>query len=65
LASIVLFLASDTALPKKYRDHALIGNWRSCRDCHVFYDLVLIYQYVGVDRLRLVRLGSHAELNLG
>ncbi|MCW5589501.1 MAG: type II toxin-antitoxin system mRNA interferase toxin, RelE/StbE family [Legionellales bacterium] len=34
------------------------------RDCHIKPDLVLIYQKVDKAVLRLVRLGSHAELGL-
>ena len=45
-------------------DHALSGEWGDHRDCHVKPDLVLIYQKSGADTLRLVRLGSHAELGL-
>ena len=46
------------------RDHALTGNWRDYRDCHIKPDLVLIYQKPESDILRLVRLGSHSELGL-
>jgi len=28
----------------RHRDHAMIGNWQDCRDCHIKPDLVLIYQ---------------------
>ncbi|MDR1990048.1 MAG: type II toxin-antitoxin system YafQ family toxin [Acidobacteriaceae bacterium] len=40
----------------------LTGDWKDHRDCHVKPDLVLIYQKIGADTLRLVRPGSHAEL---
>ena len=43
-------------------DHALSGEWADHRDCHVKPDLVLIYQKPDAGTLRLVRLGSHAEL---
>ena len=44
--------------------HALTGDWKDHRDCHVKPDLVLIYQKPDADVLRLVRLGSHSELGL-
>ena len=44
--------------------HALTGDWKDYRDCHVKPDLVLIYQKPDADVLRLVRLGSHSELGL-
>ncbi|WLV67219.1 type II toxin-antitoxin system YafQ family toxin [Pseudomonas aeruginosa] len=48
----------------RHRDHALTGDWKDHRDCHVKPDLVLIYQKPDADTLRLVRLGSHSELGL-
>ena len=44
--------------------HALAGDWKDHRDCHVKPDLVLIHQKSDADVLRLVRLGSHSELGL-
>ena len=57
-------LARDETLEPRYRDHALTGEWRDFRDCHVRPDLVLIYMRDGAETLRLVRLGSHAALGL-
>jgi len=62
--AIVATLADDLPLAEKYRDHALSGDWKDYRDCHVKPDLVLIYQKPDGHTLRLVRLGSHAELSL-
>lgn len=61
---VVADLLRGVTLDAKYRDHALIGNWKSCRDCHIKPDLVLIYSFPNVDTLRLERLGSHSELGL-
>lgn len=44
------------------RDHALIGNWKDCRDCHIKPDLVLVYRKPDADTLELIRLGSHSAL---
>lgn len=57
-------LLADLPLEPRHRDHALTGDCQDCRDCHVKPDLVLIYQKSGADTLRLVRLGSHAEIGL-
>ena len=62
LPAVLTLLATDTALPAKYADHALGGEWKDFRDCHVKPDLVLIYRKTGNDLLQLVRLGSHSEL---
>ncbi len=62
---VVLFaLLADQPLPPRHRDHALTGDWKDHRDCHIKPDLVLIYQKPDADALRLVRLGSHSELGL-
>ena len=37
-------LANDQPLEPRYRDHALTGEWKDHRDCHIKPDLVLIYQ---------------------
>jgi len=69
LPTIIEMLAADIVLPPKYRDHELIGDWISHRECHVKPDLLLIYMKIDdknsedkSGELRLVRLGSHSEL---
>jgi mRNA interferase YafQ len=62
LPAVLTLLASDTPLPAKYVDHALRGEWKDFRDCHVKPDLMLIYRKTGSELLQLVRLGSHSEL---
>lgn len=61
-AEVLNCLCNDLALAEKYRDHALTGEWKDFRDCHIKPDLILIYikKYDGY--LQLVRLGSHSEL---
>lgn len=64
LVSVLLALANDRLLEPRHRDHALAGDWKDYRDCHVTPDLVLIYPKPDSDTLRLVRLGSHSDLGL-
>jgi mRNA interferase YafQ len=64
LAVLVALLASDASMPARYVDHALSGNLRGLRDCHLYPDLVLLYEKPNPQDLRLVRLGSHSELGL-
>ena len=64
LVPILVALAGDQPLKPRHHDHALGGDWKDHRDCHVKPDLVLIYQKPDADTLRLVRLGSHSELGL-
>ncbi len=64
LVEAVTMLAADQPLPIRLRDHALTGEWKDHRDCHIKPDLVLIYRKPDADSLDLVRLGSHSELGL-
>ena len=57
-------LLNDRPLPARFREHALTGEWRDFRDCHVKPDLVLIYRKPDSETLQLVRLGSHSALGL-
>ncbi len=58
----VLLLVEDKPLPESYRDHALVGNWKGYRECHLKSDLLLIYRTQEPGILRIARLGSHSEL---
>ena len=62
LPTLLHALASDQPLEAAQRDHALSGDWKDYRDCHVKPDLVLIYRKPDSETLQLVRLGSHSEL---
>lgn len=64
LLETVTMLAKDAELPRRYFDHALGGEWKDHRDCHIRPDLVLIYRKPDETSLELVRLGSHSELGL-
>lgn len=61
LEYVLDMLMKDEALPEKFRDHPLRGEWNGCRDCHIKPDLLLIYQKTD-EELILVRLGSHSDL---
>lgn len=64
LIGVASLLAADVPLPEAMRDHALAGEWKDHRDCHLKPDLVLIYRLPDADTLELVRLGSHSGLSL-
>ena len=60
---VVGTLASGKQLPAKYRDHALKGNWRGIRECHVESDWLLLYKIEAkVLVLTLHRTGTHSDL---
>ncbi|TXJ10289.1 MAG: type II toxin-antitoxin system YafQ family toxin [Acinetobacter sp.] len=60
-AEVLSCLVSNLPLERKYQDHALTGEWKGFRDCHVKPDLVLIYKIVEND-LELHHLDSHSEI---
>lgn len=64
LVTVLHFLINNEPLPDKNRDHALTGEWKDFKDCHIKPDLILIYRKLDHNALQLVRLGSHSELGL-
>lgn len=63
LNDIILLLMNDKELPAKNKDHALKGNYKECRECHITPDWLLIYKRdEGRLILALVRNGSHSDL---
>ena len=63
LEVVVDILASGQELPVKYKDHALIGNYKGCRECHITPDWLLIYEIDGDELiLYLTRTGTHRDL---
>lgn len=61
LTAVVTTLADQNPLKPEYRDHALVGNWKGYRECHIQPDWLLIYRVEG-DELQLARSGTHAGL---
>lgn len=56
-------LLAEKTLEAKYRDHALSGNYRNYRECHIKPDLLLIYKIEKTELvLYAVHIGSHSDL---
>ncbi len=56
-------LADGEALPEKYRDHSLSGNWAGHRECHIQPDWLLVYYFEDdILVLTLARTGTHSDL---
>ena len=63
LFEIINILADGGTLDTKYRDHALTGNYKGARECHIEPDWLLVYEIYGdVLVLMIYRIGSHSEL---
>lgn len=61
LKNIVAILAIPDTLPEKNKDHALTGNYRGRRECHILPDWLLIYE-TDEENLYLTRTGTHSDL---
>jgi len=61
LKEMIRMLVEEEPLPKKYRDHALIGNYAGHRECHIQPDWLLIYKKE-VNTVIFERTGTHADL---
>ena len=63
LQTVIDDLLAEKALDRKFRDHALAGNYAGFRECHILPDWLLIYT---VDQGQLIltasRTGSHSDL---
>ena len=63
LEAVIKTIQKGEVLDLKYKDHELKGKYRGVRECHIEYDLLLLYQIDGDTlTLILVDLGSHSEL---
>ena len=65
LREVIGLLANDEPLPEKHFDHALQGNWKGHRECHITPDWLLVYRKTDKGELLLIlsRLASHSELD--
>ncbi len=62
-AEVITCLVNRIELPEKYKDHALTGNLKSYRDCHIKNDLVLLYKISDDDKVvELHYLDTHSEI---
>ena len=63
LKDVITKLANGEELPERNRDHALTGNYKGCRECHIKPDWLLIYQTLDNELiLYLTRTGTHSDL---
>ena len=63
LGKVIGLLAEGQSLPSEYKDHALIGDYSGCRECHIAPDWLLVYEVAEQDLiLYLMRTGTHSDL---
>lgn len=44
LQQVIMLLCDCRLLPEKYRDHALAGDYKGYRECHIEPDWLLVYK---------------------
>ncbi len=60
LLDVVQILRNDY-IPAKYRDHALSGNYKGYRECHIRSNWLLIYKTTETEII-LIATGTHDDL---
>ena len=64
IEEVIRMLAEGRELPKKYKDHILLGSkYKGCHECHITPDWLLVYQ-IGERGLilYLTRTGTHSDI---
>lgn len=61
ITDTIAILKELDILPEKLKDHALKGDLKDFRECHIFGDLVIIYKRNDTE-LHLYRIGRHQDL---
>lgn len=62
LETVLDLLCTEQALPPKYKDHPLSGNYEGHRECHITPDWLLIYKIEqNLLTLTLTRTGTHSD----
>ena len=61
LKVLINMIAEKKEIPRKYREHKLIGNYENTREFHIEPDWLLIY-VIENNELKLIDTGSHSDL---
>jgi mRNA interferase YafQ len=61
IKTVIRKLINKERLNARYKDHKLIGNFKSRRECHIEPDWLLIYKTTD-DEIIFERTGTHSDL---
>ena len=63
LDEVIPALMEGLPVPPRNKDHALINDYKGCRECHITPDWLLIYSIdEQLNVLSLIRNGTHSDL---
>jgi mRNA interferase YafQ len=61
LTTVIETLSARDELEPRHKDHALTGDWKGCRECHIEPDWLLVYREIETE-LVLERTGTHSDI---
>lgn len=64
IQKIIQLIANNEPLDAKYQDHLLKHDYAGFRECHIYGDLVIVYQRDDTI-LKLYKIGRHQDLFKG
>jgi len=63
IGEISRLLQEGVKMPLSYQDHALQGNLMGLRECHLAFDVVLVYERNSISKLiTFINAGSHEKI---
>lgn len=62
LYKVLDLLICGKKIPKEYKPHKLVGEYKGCMECHIENDFLLIWWDEVNNFIEIIRLGSHSEL---
>jgi len=61
--SLLTLLAASDPLPPRYKDHQLKGKLAEYRECHLVFDLLVVYERDDTQKVvTIVATGTHDDL---
>ncbi len=61
MEEVLKLLICGEKLPLKHKDHALSGNWKGFRECHISDNWLLVYRLTE-SKIILIATGTHDDL---
>ncbi len=63
LEYLIYLFTRDSSIPPQFKNHKLQGKYRGLYECHLYPDILLIYDKDReLELITLMALGSHSEL---